>query len=142
MDISSQDIKLTFIEQSVKAYAHSVVIAMAQTIRKKKVIDTTALINSLTYTSTGTDKGAIGKLLFKEYGRFIDMGVSKGHRLGQGAKALDNAIKSTQQRKPKKIYSPIAYGKLNGLIGDLMYGLTEQTIESIKNQLQNASTTI
>ena len=40
-------------------------------------------------------------------------------------------------RKPKKIYSKIAYGKLNFLQGQLLYGYTEETIATLKNEMQN-----
>lgn len=126
--MTTDQVRLTFIERCVRDYVSEVIQGMERSIIKKGVVDTGALKSSL----SGHANGEVGKLIFKEYGRYIDMGVSKGN-------PLSNALKSEKKRKAKKIYSPIAYGKLNGLIGDLMYGLTEQTIQTIKTELENGS---
>lgn len=123
-----EQIRLSFIERCVRDYVAEVIKGMERSIIKKGVVDTGALKQSL----AGTASGTIGKLIFKEYGRFIDMGVSRGN-------PLSSALKSEKKRKAKKIYSPIAYGKLNGLIGDLMYGLTQETIQTIKSELEHGS---
>lgn len=123
-----EQIRLSFIERCVRDYVADVVKGMERSIIKKGVVDTGALKSSL----SGYASGEVGKLIFKEYGRYIDMGVSKGN-------PLSSALKADKKRKAKKIYSPIAYGKLNGLIGDLMYGLTEQTIQTIKTEIENGS---
>lgn len=123
------DIKLSFIHRCVKQYVEDVVVAMDRTIRKNGVIQSGALQRSL---SEAADEN-VGKLIFLEYGRFVDMGVGRGKRLADVA--ADTSKLGKKARKRKKIYSPIAYGKLNGLMGDLMYGLTEETIAQIKNEL-------
>lgn len=134
--VTHEQIKLKFIETALQDYGKEVQMAMQLAIRKKRVIDTSALVNSIAYTTDDTPSGGIAKIMFREYGRYIDMGVGKGKKLGLGIKGMDKAIQGRKQRKPRKIYSPIAYGKLNGLIGDLMYGLTEETIQTIKTQLE------
>lgn len=134
-----QRIKMTFVHRAVEKYAQDVVVAMERSIRKNNAIKTGALRDSLNAAANDN----VGKLIFKEYGRFIDMGVGRGKGLG-AVKAANDKLSGKQRklRKRKKIYSPIAYGKLNGLIGDLMYGLTEETIATIKNELQPTSTPI
>lgn len=131
----SQDVKLTFIARCVRDYVDEVVVAMERSIRRNNVVSTGALRDSLANAANEN----VGKLIFKEYGRFVDMGVGRGKPLSAIAA---QPISSVQRklRKRKKIYSPIAYGKLNGLMGDLMYGLTEETIATIKNELQTATT--
>lgn len=124
----TDQIKLSFIERCVRDYVDEVIKGMERSILKKGVVDTGALKQSL----AGTANGTIGKLIFKEYGRYIDMGVSRGN-------PLSAAITKEKKKKARKIYSPIAYGKLNGLIGDLMYGLTEETIQTIKSELEHGS---
>lgn len=131
-------IKMTFIHRAVEKYANDVVQAMHRSITKNNAIKTGALRDSLSASANDN----VGKLMFKEYGRFIDMGVGRGKNLSQVKQKQDKLTKGTRKlRKRKKIYSPIAYGKLNGLMGDIMYGLTEETIAAIKNELQNTAPT-
>lgn len=142
---TDQDIKLTFIHQAVRQYAADVVRAMDSRVRKLKKIDTDALRASLDGKTEATNAGAIGKILFNEYGRYVDMGVGRGHKLGSGLQTLQANILASQgntrsvarARKPAKFYSPVAYGKLNGLIEDIAYGLTEETKTAIKKQLES-----
>lgn len=122
----SDQVKLSFIHKCVQSYVNEVVTAMDRSIRKNNVVATGALRNSL---SNAVNEN-VGKLIFLEYGRFVDMGVGRGKSLADIGKD-----KSKKLRKKKRIYSPIAYGKLNGLISDLMFGLTEETIATIKNEL-------
>jgi hypothetical protein len=140
---ASQEVQLHFVHKCVRQYVDDVVAAMDRSIRKRKIIDTDALRASLANTAESTPNGAIGKLIFNEYGRYVDMGVGRGRRLGGGIDALQEAIISTagadrKKRgvKPRKFYSPIAYGKLNGLIEDIAYGLTDETIAVIKAELE------
>jgi hypothetical protein len=131
-------VKMTFIHRAVEKYANDVVQAMQRSITKNNAIKTGALRDSLSASANDN----VGKLMFKEYGRFIDMGVGRGKNLSQVKQKQDKLTKGTRKlRKRKKIYSPIAYGKLNGLMGDIMYGLTEETIAAIKNELQNTAPT-
>ena len=126
------DIKLSFIHRCVRQYTEEVIKAMDRTIAKNNVIATGALKHSL---SQAADENT-GKLIFLEYGRFVDMGVGRGKRLADVAAEKPSLNKLQRRaRKRKQIYSKIAYGKLNGLMGDLMYGLTEETIAEIKKEL-------
>ncbi len=105
-------------------------------------------MNSAILTKTNKQSGTLSSsvsgsfspqqavLKFADYGRFLDMGVSKGHPLG-GQKTLANNLKSKSKNiRRRKIYSTIAYGNLNGLIGDLAYGFTDEAVELIKAQLK------
>ena len=122
---------MTFVHKAVKQYAEDVVQAMQRSIRKNNVIKTGALRDSLSAAANDN----VGKLLFKEYGRFIDMGVGRGKKLSDLYKE-GTTRKEKRMRKRRRIYSPIAYGKLNGLMADIMYGLTDETIAVIKHELQ------
>lgn len=138
-----EKIKLTFIDRCIKDYAAGVVQAMDRKIREKKVVDTSALVESLSYTTGGTGAGGFAKILFKEYGRYIDMGVGRGRSLTKGLEQLDVFIENYKPKvgvKPVKIYSPIAYGKLSGLMSDLSHGLTKETISAIKKELEDHAT--
>ena len=133
--MAENEVKLQFIENALKQYGEDVRAAMMREINRLDVRDTEALLNSITFKVTGANQYSQGEiqLIFRGYGRFVDMGVGKGR-----------AIKNTQvnrrnkyvKRKAKKIYSPIAYGLINKLISQLQYGLTDDVINSIKSQLQ------
>lgn len=147
--IPDSSIKLTFIQRAVQRYADDVISAMERKMQRMKVIDTSALRESLD-SNVGVDGSgnAVGKLLFLQYGRYIDMGVGRGNPVGGDVQNLQNRIlasegkdrfKNKSGRKPRKIYSPIAYGKLNGLIEDISYGFTQETINSIKKELESSA---
>lgn len=134
------DLKLAFVQRCLDDYMRRVVEAMRREIVKRNVIDTGELLKSLSYAvyQKAVGDGSAG-LSFAEWGRMIDMGVGRGHPLG-GLKATREALgEDSKGRKPRKFYSPIAYGKLNGLMGDLLYGYTEETKAIIKKELDAAN---
>ena len=129
-----QDLKLAFIQQEVTAYFEEVSVAMAQAIEQKNAIKTKQLKNSIRSRIITLGQSSVqGELIFEEYGRFLDMGVNRYNPLG----GLGGITQALQGMKPRKIYSPIAFGKLNGLMGSLLYGFTEETIRSLKQELQD-----
>lgn len=139
MDI--QEVKLVFIAESLQQYFQDVTEAMRGEIIRTKSVETQTLLRSLSYRVYQQHAQGNGNLSFAEWGRFLDMGVRRGHPLG-GIKATTQALEGKQKKapvKPRKIYSPVVYGHLNGLIGRLAYGFTEETINRIKNQMQNTN---
>ncbi len=137
------DLKLTFVRQSLENYMSEVVEAMRREIIRRGIRVTDELLLSLAYNVSQTEAHGTAALSFAEWGRFIDMGVGRGHPLG-GISATRDALNSKRDkggiRKPKKFYSKIAYGKLNGLMADLMYGFTDEVKDQITQQLANAGT--
>ena len=139
------DIKQTFILRAVQQYITDCQTTMKEVIRRQKIGVTDDLINSFHGTARTSGAGAVGELLFKEYGRMVDMGAGRGHPLG-GLAATKVALKSRQYeglalikdkvRKPKKFYSPIVYGKLNYLQNRLLYGYTQETIAMLKKEME------
>ena len=122
-----------------------VIMEMQSRMMRMKTIDTGALKGSPSSRVSEIGAGGEAVLLFKEYGRYLDMGVNKYNPLGgvkQIGVALQNASDKNKGMKPRKIYSPVAYGKLNGLMGDLLYGYTEETIQALKNELENGKQNI
>lgn len=142
-------IKLTFQQNALLQYLAEVKQAMQIAVRRTRSVKTEALLNSIAYQALKQVNASIGKLSFKEYGRFLDMGVGRGHPLG-GIKTTTLTLASTgrtgiaQINKKntiprRKIYSPIAYGKLNWLMGKLAHGYTEEAIDQIKKQMTNGN---
>ena len=132
------DLKLAFVHRCLTDYMQSVIKAMKRSIIKKDARVTDELLNSFAYAVYQQNAHGNADLKFAEWGRMVDMGVGRGHPLG-GIKATSSLIAEKGVRKPKKIYSPIAYGHLNGLIGDLMYAFTEETKAILKQQLEDGN---
>ena len=127
-----------FIRKALQEYMTDVIAAMRREIQRRGLKDTGDLLESLSYNVYQRDAQGNGTLSFAEWGRMLDMGVGRGHPLG-GLKNLEDALSQKRGkdrvRKPQQIYSPIAYGKLNGLIGELSYGFTEETKQAIIAEL-------
>lgn len=138
------DLKLTFIQQCLSQYMQSVMEGMRIAAQRNKVGVTNEGINSLAYQAIQEGGGAMAKLSFREYLRFVDMGAGRAHPLG-GLTTMRVTLESSNKtgftqtkdkvRKPKKIYSTIAYGKLTWLENKLLHGYTEETISMLKAQL-------
>lgn len=103
-------------------------------------------IESISYEALQLGEGgATGNLSFNEYLRFVDMGVGRAHPLG-GLRSMRVTLQSRHQeglalvkdkvRKPKKIYSKIAYGKLTWLENKLLHGYTEETVALLKAEIE------
>lgn len=105
---------------------------------------TNQAIESLAYDATQIGDGAVANLSFENVLRFVDMGVGRAHPLG-GLRSTKVTLLSENKtgliqvkdkvRKPKKIYSKIAYGKLTWLENQLLHGYTEETIAQLKQEL-------
>lgn len=139
------DLKHTFILKAVQDYIQVCERTFEVLLSRMKVDDTGALRRSFRNEARAVGSGATGELIFKEYGRFVDMGVGRGQPLG-ALKATEVALLSRnlegkalvkkRDRKPKKFYSPIIYGKLTYLQNRLLYGYTEETIAMLKKEIK------
>ena len=138
------DLKMTFIQKCLTQYMEEVIDTMRVVMKRRGVEVTGDAYNSLAHKERQAGAGASADLIFKEYLRMVDMGVGRGYKLG-GLKAMRVALAAQRKegnvlvkksRKPKKIYSPIAYGKLTWLQNRLLYGYTEETIAMLKKELE------
>jgi hypothetical protein len=141
------DLKQSFILKCLHDYNESVIATARATMRNLKVNDTGEGYNSFAYkVFQSGNEGAYSNLSFKEYLRFVDMGVGRGHPLGS-LEAVGVELKASKQKglkyvkdktfKPKKIYAKIAYGKLPHLTGKLLYGFTDEAIKELKAELES-----
>jgi hypothetical protein len=141
------DLKATFIQRSLSQYMEEVTAAMRVAAQRAKVGVTNDAIRSLSYQALqhgSTGGGAT--LSFHEYLRMVDMGAGRGHPLG-GLASMRATLQASHHtgfiqvkdkaRKPKKIYSRVAYGKLTWLQNQLLYGYTEETIASLKSEFKS-----
>lgn len=131
-----EEAKLAFVGAALRQYGQEVIQEMQRRIVSTKSVDTSTLLRSLRFRAFQQSADGNLHLNFAQWGRFLDMGVRRGHPLS-GVAGTDRALRR-KMAGPRKIYSPVAYGKLNWLMGELSYGFTEEVINNIKTQL-NAS---
>jgi len=143
------DLKMTFQLQCLQEYNASVIATMKILAKRLGIGVTDDAINSLAYRAYQRGAGASSQLSFLQYLRMVDMGVGRGHPLGglrstrinlQASKGGGLAQVKDNIRKPKKIYSKVAYGKLTYLQNKLLHGYTEEAIAMLKQQMQNGTT--
>ncbi len=106
-------------------------------LRKRKIGVTDDLFKELTTDIQVRGQAVLeGNLTMLTRGRFIDMGVGRGHSLGgsRGSFDLDSG-RTRKGRKPKKWYSRPWHGRLHSLYGAIGYSLVEQSIASIKDPI-------
>jgi len=74
---------------------------------------------------------------FPDYGRFIEIQKHK-HRIKTESRSSNEAKwRKKQKKKDTSWYSRNAYGALNKLIGNLMYGYSDEVMERLKEELKN-----
>lgn len=144
------DLKQTFILRCLKEYNERVIAAMRRELQRLKVNDTGEGERSLAFeVFKSSADGAYSTLSFNEYLRMVDMGVGRGYPLG-GLKSMSVELQASKKRgigyvnkrrKVKKIYASIAYGNLSTLTGKLLYGLTDEVIAQLKQELEQKNTT-
>ena len=139
------DVKTTFIQMALAEYNTRVIAGIKAMAGRLKVGVTNDAVNSLAYQTMVLCGGAKSTLSFKEYLRFVDMGVSRKHPLG-GMEAMRVTLSDKSShyaqgkdkgRKAKKVYSKVAYGNLTWLENKLLFGYTESTIQGIKDGINN-----
>lgn len=145
------DVKQTFIVRALTEYNERTTRAMKVLAQKLKVNATGEGVKSIAYTVATSGSGAVSNLSFKEYLRFVDMGVGRGHPLGgltqtkvtlQAQNKSGLAFKKDTTFRAKKMYSKPAYGNLTILNNQLLYGLNEEVKENIIKELQQNGSNI
>jgi hypothetical protein len=99
------------------------------------------LLRSLSYQviQTPGDDSARIEISFAEWGRMVDMGAGRGHKIGgvEGARnAILNKSRKLNGRPAKKFYSKTAYGMLGRLAYRIENNYTEAVIASVVGQLK------
>ena len=134
-------LKTTFIRRAMEEYMARVIHAVRTDMRRRGMGVTDEAYQSLHGTST--EDG--GDLRFRQYLRFVDMGVGASQPLGsltrvravlQASRQTGDVLVKKQTRKAKKVYSKNAYGNLSWLEGKILYGYTQETIDMLKKELE------
>lgn len=108
-------------------------------IKDKAIGDKNELARSFNHELKRLGEGFLeGGHFFLTRGRFVDMGVGRGH--GRGALTSSSRSEGWSRgrkgRKPKKWYSPAFYGRLNDLMGATGARISEQAIRNIKEEFK------
>ncbi len=139
------DLKTTFIQRSLAQYMEQVITSIKAAAKRAGVGVTNEAIESLSYEALQLGAGATASLSFNEYLRFVDRGAGRSHPLGglttmkvtlQASRKEGLAQVKDKVRKKKPIYSKSAYGNLTWLENKLLFGYTEETIASLKKELE------
>lgn len=91
-------------------------------------------------------KGLAGyelKLYFPDYGRYLEIRFHQKKSMffkmkqgrGSSKDRLKTAFAGSKKFRDTRWYSKPAYSSLSGLIGELMYGMTDQVQQTLKEQL-------
>jgi hypothetical protein len=94
-----------------EAWAKITIIKWKKKLASKRIGDTGTLLRSFKYNVLASAQGNVLKitLLFEYYGRFVDMGVGKGVKIGDVKESAASRKLSGKmlgnRRRPKKWYS-------------------------------------
>jgi hypothetical protein len=141
--ITDHDIRLEWVERVLKSHGIYLTSEFRKSIQGKSLIFNKDLINSLNYNVNrgGSSDDGILEISFKTHGRFQDMGAGRGSNktdeLLANADFLGLRVKSKRKRKPAKWYARNLFGTMNSLISQLTYGLTKETVEVLRSELEN-----
>jgi hypothetical protein len=155
-----KEIEMKFIEQTLQSWGARLQSALIKEISSKDLISKTGskhLKDSISYQVTRTGiNGYHLELYFPDYGRYIEIRYNTGRSsnsekafgkknsaiLGKGSSVASKAMKRNtigsrfgRKNKDTRWYSKTAYGSVNSLIGQLMYGLNDSVLETLKEQL-------
>jgi len=144
-----QYIEFQFVEQALKKFGMRLQDILVNDIMEKDLVsqkgtDGKHLKDSISFVvkKAGTMGGEL-LFYFPDYGRFIEIRYHKPTANTMKAFGKQNHALLTQhinsikkgRRKDTRWYSKNAYGHLNELIGELMYGFTEAIRQQMISQL-------
>jgi len=127
----------------VDEWASANVKALKTQIQKRNIGATHKLLASLAYNIVRASDGNVSKaqIMFNYYGRFVDMGVGRGVKIGDVKEVRSvhaRALNALNARRPKKWYSkPMAAG-VNSLSELLAHHFGRQAVHTIESQISNA----
>ena len=146
------DLKQAFIAKALAEYNDKLIATIKAVAQRSGIGITGDGIKSLAYKMATSGSGYVSTLSFKEYLRMVDMGAGRGHPIGGLKTTLVQLqsknknglaqVKDNVRKKKTFLYSKPAYGLLNNLYNDLLYGYTEEAIETLKQELQAQNQTI
>lgn len=119
-----------FINHEIEQWSNRVTEAVLRALQQKKI----GVSDKLRQSVRADAKRNIGELVFKQYGRFVDMGKGRGSQ--PGIESIESNRAKLTGRKPKKFYSKPAYGTLGSLVQALVSNYQEHIVYNAKTNLQ------
>lgn len=122
---------------TIDYWARYTIADLQKSIRKKNIGRTHSLISSLKfhYKSTGGEDTI--ELEFNGYGKFLDMGVGRGRKLGDLAYNREVYKAIGQKNKQHKWLSKTAYKQIAALKGIMLSKYGEDLSSLIKESLED-----
>jgi hypothetical protein len=111
---------------------------LLRSMLKKNVGSSGTLQASMLYMLKGVAGGDVSSVVhqFKYYGKFVDMGVGRGQKLGDVKGNADLYAIKGSGRRPKKWFSPTYYAEVMELESLLLNKYGEQSTAMIKETIQ------
>ncbi len=139
-----QQPKLPTMYEVVDGWAKITVERLKEQLIKKNIGVTGKLMQSLAYNIIRNAEGDVSKaqVMFNYYGRFVDMGVGKGVKIGD-RKELNNvnsrvAEAMQKHRRPKKWYSKQFWGEVIALSEVLGKHFGHVGLRTVESELRNS----
>ncbi len=145
---TKENIEFAFIQDTLNKFGYEVKNLMVQEINSKDLISKgtkDAHLKDSIYFEVKEAGSSGGQLLifFPTYGRIIEIGYFKKSLNTQTFSRKTNTAlwtskqnrKLLRRKKDTRWYSKTVYGKLNHLLGMLMWGLNEEISNQIKSEL-------
>ena len=142
---SSDEIEFTFVIETLRKFGMRLQFIFMGDISEKHLIKTGNLKGGIKVEVLQSgDVGGELRFIFPDYGRFIEINYHKGSDNGFKAfgsknrsnmKSKNKFKSKTAHKKDTRWYAKNAFGYLNSLIGELMYGFTEEVQADIRDSL-------
>lgn len=134
--IGKNTAELNFIQNELRDFSFLLQLELKRELKKRNINITGDLINSVQAKLFAAGAGNAGRLqlIFKDYGRFVDMGAGvKTQSIAKNGKLI-----RSRKRKPNKWYSKTAYGMIYGtFLNQVRENWAKNSTEIIKQALQN-----
>ena len=143
---SSDEIEFTFVRETLKRFGYRLQTIFTGDIKTKRLVGKSKVLKgSIKYEVRPSGKvGAELVFYFPDYGRFIEIHFHKSS--DNGFKAFQSKNKASMKvlkkfksngshKKDTRWYAKNAYGYLNSLISELMYGFSDEVQKSIREQI-------
>jgi hypothetical protein len=127
------------------AWAKITIIKWKKKLSSNRIGDTGSLLRSFKYNVLASAQGSVLKitLLFEYYGRFVDMGVGKGVKIGDVKESATSRKLSGKmlgnRRRPKKWYSKTFHAEVMKLSEIFAKEYGHQGVVAITENLSDKS---
>ena len=138
--MSYSSLEIEFIKEELYQHADYLIDLFEDSIQRKSLIKSGNLLSTFqqgdAYTVRKSGDTVILSIKFPSYGRFIE--IQKHKNKIKTESSAGNASKWNKKKKRKDTgwYTRNVYGSLNKLIGNLMYGYSEEVKKQIKKRME------